>query len=103
MTRLSTIVELRGLEPLTSSMPWWPEMHRRRAASLDEVHGRAGATTCIQPGSPSVCPPWRTATEAIGAAILSLGRHPTAVRWAELIWDRKPLVPVRDRYPPLRR
>src|SRR5215217_6893805 len=51
-------VELRGLEPLTSSMPWWPEMHRRRAASLDEVHGRAGATTCIQPRSPSVCPPW---------------------------------------------
>jgi integrase len=34
---LSGWVELRGLEPLTSSMPWWPGVHRRRAASLDEV------------------------------------------------------------------
>jgi hypothetical protein len=44
----------------------------------------------------------RTATEAIGAAILNLGRHPTAVRWAELRRDRKPLVPfVTAAHPPV--
>ena len=50
-------VELRGLEPLTSSMPWWPGKRRRRAGSVDRVQGRAGAVTPIQPGGPSVCPP----------------------------------------------
>jgi hypothetical protein len=33
-------VELRGLEPLTSSMPWWPDKVWRRAASRDRVHTR---------------------------------------------------------------
>jgi site-specific DNA recombinase len=28
----ATMVELRGLEPLTSSMPWWPVMHKGRPA-----------------------------------------------------------------------
>jgi hypothetical protein len=49
-------VELRGLEPLTSSMPWWPRQRRRRAASVVGVHRRAGAATSVRPGSPSVCP-----------------------------------------------
>jgi hypothetical protein len=28
-------VELLGLEPLTSSMPWWPGKRKRQAASAD--------------------------------------------------------------------
>ena len=40
-------VELRGLEPLTSSMPWWPGRRKRRAASVDGVPGRAGGATSI--------------------------------------------------------
>ena len=51
------MVELRGLEPLTSSMPWWLRRSKRRAASVDVVPGRAGGATSIQPGSPSICPP----------------------------------------------
>jgi hypothetical protein len=51
------MVELRGLEPLTSSMPWWAGNRKRRAASVDGVWRRAGAATSVQPGSPSVCPP----------------------------------------------
>jgi hypothetical protein len=49
-------VELRGLEPLTSSMPWWLRRSKRRAARVDVVPGRAGDATSIQTGSPSVCP-----------------------------------------------
>ena len=52
----AAMVELRGLEPLTSSMPWWPRQRRRRAASVVGVHRRAGAATSVRPGSPSVCP-----------------------------------------------
>jgi hypothetical protein len=83
---------LGELEPLTSSMSWWPGMHRRRAASLDGVLGRAGAPPPFSPGLslPLIV---RTATEAIGAAVLSLGGQLTALRWAELRGDRKPLVP----------
>jgi hypothetical protein len=45
-----------GLEPLTSSMPWWPAKRRRRAASVDEVPGRTSAATSVRSGRPSVCP-----------------------------------------------
>ena len=57
MTRLITAVELRGFEPLTSSMPWWPVKRRRRSVSVDRVLRRVGAATSGQPRSPSVCPP----------------------------------------------
>jgi hypothetical protein len=50
-------VELRGLEPLTSSMPWWPGTRMRETASMDGVRGRAVGVTSVQLGSPSVCPP----------------------------------------------
>jgi hypothetical protein len=85
MTRLITAVELRGLEPLTSSMPWWPGKRRRRAGSVDRVQGRAGAVTPIQPGSPSVCPPSlkRPAIADLSPqcrAISSVGRDHTLVR-----------------------
>ena len=51
------LVELRGLEPLASSMPRWPGRRKRGAASVDGVPGRARGATSTQPGSPSVCPP----------------------------------------------
>ena len=47
-------MELRGPEPLTSSMPWWPGRRKGRAAGVG-VLGRAGGTNSVQPGSPSVC------------------------------------------------
>jgi hypothetical protein len=59
----ATMVELRGLEPLTSSMPWWPDRRTRRAASVYEGHTRVGAATVVQLRSPPVCPPrfeWRS-------------------------------------------
>ena len=49
-------MELRGLEPLTSSMPWWPEKRGRWAASVVGMRGRAGPAALRQPWSPSVCP-----------------------------------------------
>ena len=50
-------MELRGLEPLTSSMPWWAGRRRRRAASVDGVQGRAGAAnTRFGPGAPQFAP-----------------------------------------------
>jgi Phage integrase family len=55
-------VEFRELEPLTSSMPWWPGRRKKRAASVVGMLGRASGTTSIQPGSPSVFPPLRMAT-----------------------------------------
>ena len=42
----------------TPSVPWWPWSRKRRAVSVDGVPGRAGGATSIQPGSPSVCPPF---------------------------------------------
>jgi hypothetical protein len=51
-----SMVELRGLEPLTSSMPWWPDRRTRRAASVHEGHPRAGAATFVQLRGPPVCP-----------------------------------------------
>jgi hypothetical protein len=64
-------VELRGLEPLTSSMPWWPGRRMLRAASVDDVQGRAGAAISVQPGSPSVCPSRLERTEASGGTAFS--------------------------------
>ena len=52
-------MELRGLEPLTSSMPWWPDKPRRRAASRDQVHERPCPAPFIKAGSPPLCPPIR--------------------------------------------
>jgi hypothetical protein len=69
-------VELRGLEPLTSSMPW-PGVRKGQAAGDDGVRGRVGAATSIQPRSPSVCPsPFERRPRRPGADMLSLGRHP---------------------------
>jgi hypothetical protein len=79
------LVELRGLEPLTSSMPWWLRRSKRRAASVDVVPGRAGGATSIQPGSPSVCPP-RLEPPAVrepgpcGAEPIDLGLDQASVR-----------------------
>ena len=53
-------MELRGLEPLTSSMPWWPDKVWRRAASRDRVHTRPCAAPFMQAGSPPFCPSIRT-------------------------------------------
>jgi hypothetical protein len=72
-------VELRGLEPLTSSMPWWPGVRRGRAASVDGVRGGAGAATSIRPGSPSVCPsPLERRPRRFGANISAWEDSPRA-------------------------
>jgi hypothetical protein len=66
-------VELRGLEPLTSSMPL-PGVRKGQAAGDDGVRGRVGAATSIQPRSPSVCPsPFERRPRRPGADMLSLG------------------------------
>jgi hypothetical protein len=64
-------VELRGLEPLTSSMPWWPGMHRPRAASLDECADVQALTPPFGPGAPQFAPHASNVTQATRAAILS--------------------------------
>jgi hypothetical protein len=55
VSRFRTYVELRGLEPLTSSMPW-PGVRKGQAAGDDGVRGRVGAATFIQPGAPQFAP-----------------------------------------------
>ena len=53
---------------------------RWRAASVDRVHGRVGAATSIQPGSPSVCPsPLERQPRRPGANTFSLVRHPEGI------------------------
>jgi hypothetical protein len=63
------MVELRGLEPLTSSMPWWPDKLRRSAASRERVHGCACAAAFMQAGSPPFCPSHSSPPRRIDAAI----------------------------------
>jgi hypothetical protein len=64
-----TRVELRGLEPLTASMPWWPDKLRRSAASRERVHGCACAAPFMQAGSPHSAPRTRALQGEIDAAI----------------------------------
>ena len=50
------MVELRGLEPLTSSMPWWLRRSKRRAASVDVCQGVQAVPRQFSPGAPQFGP-----------------------------------------------
>jgi hypothetical protein len=68
----ATMVELRGLEPLTSSMPWWPGRRKRRAARtcrrchLHSAREPLSLSPCLEPPAVLItrpgflaCPPCR--------------------------------------------
>ena len=57
-------------------VPWWLGVREGQAAGDDGVPGRVGAATSIQPEALSLPLTLRTATEATGADMLSLGRPP---------------------------